>query len=187
MGRWIWLEALPTGLVGLLRIPGGNDLAGEFDLYTLVGAFLSPGSAPDRDRPALSARPRRPISRASWNESRRRIERILTMDESDADALMQLGTLYVRTNSANRLARRTFRQCLESHGGAKWRWEIQQISGSADAKDEGVVAGADRACRVARSVLGPDSNPQTPAMRRCGCHREDGASTAEIIRLRVRG
>ena len=32
-----------------------------------------------------------------WIEARRRIERILARDESDADALMQLGTLYLRT------------------------------------------------------------------------------------------
>jgi Flp pilus assembly protein TadD len=47
------------------------------------------------------------------------------MDESDSDALMQLGAVYVRTNQPT-LARRTFRQCLESKQGAKWRWEIRQ-------------------------------------------------------------
>ena len=47
------------------------------------------------------------------------------MDESDSDALMQLGTLYVRTHQPTS-ARRAFRQCLESKHGAKWRWEIQQ-------------------------------------------------------------
>lgn len=58
-----------------------------------------------------------------WVESRRRFERILTMDETDADVLMQLGTLYVRTDQPA-LARRAFRQCLELEGGSKWRWEI---------------------------------------------------------------
>ncbi len=47
------------------------------------------------------------------------------MDETDADALMQLGTLFVRTEQPA-LARRAFRQCLELEGGAKWRWEINQ-------------------------------------------------------------
>ncbi len=60
-----------------------------------------------------------------WNESRRQFERILAMDETDADALMQLGTLYVRSEQPA-LARRAFRQCLELEGGAKWRWEIHQ-------------------------------------------------------------
>jgi hypothetical protein len=49
----------------------------------------------------------------------------LARDEADADALMQLGTLYGPTHQPA-LARRTFRPCLESHGGATWRWEIQQ-------------------------------------------------------------
>jgi tetratricopeptide (TPR) repeat protein len=60
-----------------------------------------------------------------WNEARGRCERILAMDETDADALMQLGTLFLRTDQPA-LARRTFRQCLELEGGAKWRWEIDQ-------------------------------------------------------------
>jgi hypothetical protein len=62
----------------------------------------------------------------TWNEARRRFEQILAMDETDADALMQLGTLYVRTDQPT-LARRSFRQCLELEAGAKWRWEISQI------------------------------------------------------------
>jgi tetratricopeptide (TPR) repeat protein len=60
-----------------------------------------------------------------WNEARRRFEQILTMDETDADALMQLGTLFLRTDQPS-LARRTFRQCLELESGQKWRWEINQ-------------------------------------------------------------
>jgi tetratricopeptide (TPR) repeat protein len=60
-----------------------------------------------------------------WNEARRRFEQILALDETDADALMQLGTLYLRTDQPS-LARRTFRQCLELERGAKWRWEISQ-------------------------------------------------------------
>src|SRR5271157_924188 len=60
-----------------------------------------------------------------WNDSRKRIERILAIDETDADALLQLGTLHVRLHQPA-LARRAFRQCLELEGGAKWRWEIEQ-------------------------------------------------------------
>jgi len=61
-----------------------------------------------------------------WNEARRRFEQILAMDETDADALMQLGTLFVRTDQPA-LARRSFRQCLDLEKGAKWRWEISQF------------------------------------------------------------
>ena len=42
-----------------------------------------------------------------------------------ADALMQLGTLFIRTDQPS-LARRAFRQCQELDGGSKWRWEIRQ-------------------------------------------------------------
>jgi hypothetical protein len=65
----------------------------------------------------------------SYVEARRRYERIVSMDEGDADALMQLGTLFVRTDQPA-LARRAFRECLELEGGAKWRWEIQQVLAS---------------------------------------------------------
>lgn len=61
-----------------------------------------------------------------WNEARKRYEQILAMDETDADALMQLGTLFARTDQ-HALARKTFRQCLELEAGAKWRWEIGQV------------------------------------------------------------
>lgn len=60
-----------------------------------------------------------------WNEARRRLERILAMDETDADALMQLGSLFLRTDQPG-LAIRAFRQCLELERGGKWRWEIGQ-------------------------------------------------------------
>lgn len=60
-----------------------------------------------------------------FQEARRQFERIVEMDDSDADALMQLGTLFVRTEQPA-LARRAFRQCLEREGGVKWRWEIQR-------------------------------------------------------------
>jgi tetratricopeptide (TPR) repeat protein len=60
-----------------------------------------------------------------WIEAIGRIERILARDESDADALMQLGSLYVRTHQPT-LARQAFMQCLESNRGVKWRWEIER-------------------------------------------------------------
>jgi Flp pilus assembly protein TadD len=60
-----------------------------------------------------------------WNDARRALEQILALDEADTDALMQLGTLYVRIDQPH-AARRAFRQCLEYEGGAKWRWEIEQ-------------------------------------------------------------
>ena len=81
---------------------------------------------PDRHRAAIERLFREAADlylQGRWIEARRRFERILTMDDTDADVLMQLGTLYVRTDQPA-LARRAFRQCLELEGGAKWRWEI---------------------------------------------------------------
>lgn len=66
-----------------------------------------------------------------WNDARHRWERILTLDDTDADAFMQLGVLYVRT-AQHDAARRAFRQCLELESGDKWRWEIDQILGRLD-------------------------------------------------------
>ena len=60
-----------------------------------------------------------------WRDSKRRLEQILARDEADADALMQLATLYQRTAQPD-LARKTLQQCLQSREGAKWSWEIQQ-------------------------------------------------------------
>lgn len=60
-----------------------------------------------------------------WNDARRRFENILALDETDADSLMQLGSLYLRINRPDD-ARRSFRQCLELEGGVKWRWEIRR-------------------------------------------------------------
>ena len=69
-----------------------------------------------------------------WTDARRRFEQILALDETDADALMQLGSLFLRTDQPA-LARRAFRQCLELEGGAKWRWEITQATARLEAGD----------------------------------------------------
>lgn len=63
-----------------------------------------------------------------WNDARRRWEKILAMDDTDADVFMQLGVLYVRTGQ-ELSARRAFRQCLELDSVGKWHWEIEQILG----------------------------------------------------------
>ncbi len=86
---------------------------------------------PDRHRQAIDRLFREAAEhylRGEWNEARRRIESLLTMDETDADALMQLGTLLLRTGQVDQ-ARKTFRQCLELEAGSKWKWEISQVLG----------------------------------------------------------
>ena len=113
------------GLAGFLRGPGGAVLGWRACGYTLWWVWLC---HPERHRAEIDRLFREATEsylQGRWNEARRRFERILAMDETDADALMQLGTLFVRTEQPG-LARRAFRQCLELEGGAKWRWEIQQ-------------------------------------------------------------
>jgi tetratricopeptide (TPR) repeat protein len=76
-----------------------------------------------------------------WNDARKLYEEILALDETDADALVQLGFIFLHTDQTG-LARRAFRQCLELEGGAKWRWEITQALGRLDGetKGEGVAS-----------------------------------------------
>ncbi len=60
-----------------------------------------------------------------WSEARGRCEQILARDESDADCLMHLGLIYVRSGRAD-LARPVFRQCLDLESGRRWSWEIAE-------------------------------------------------------------
>lgn len=122
--RFIWTDSFAPGwsqfFAALAAITWLSSLG-----YTLWWIWLC---HPEQHRPEIDRLFREAIEsymQGRWNDARRRFERILAMDETDADALMQLGTLYVRTEQPA-LARRAFRQCLEMEGGAKWRWEIHQ-------------------------------------------------------------
>jgi hypothetical protein len=124
IGRWIWLEALPVGWADFFATLAGVIWLASLSYTVWWVRFCHPERyRVEIDR--LFREAHEAYLQGHWSESRRRIERILAMDESDCDALMQLGTLYLRTNQPT-LARRTFRQCLESKHGAKWRWEIEQ-------------------------------------------------------------
>ena len=124
VARYIWTDAFPSGwaeLFGILALLTWTSAVG----YTCWWAWLC---HPERHRLEIDRLYRDAIEaylQGRWNDCRRRLERILTMDENDAEALLQLGTLYVRMEQPSQ-ARRTFRQCLELEGGAKWRWEIEQ-------------------------------------------------------------
>lgn len=124
MARCIWTDAFA---------PGWSDFFGVFAAchwlislgYTLWWVWLC---HPERHRAEIDRLYRDAAEsylQGEWNEARRGLERILAMDETDADALMRLGTLSVRIEQPA-LARRAFRQCLELEGGAKWRWEIRR-------------------------------------------------------------
>jgi hypothetical protein len=124
VSRWIWTDAFATGM---------SDFAATLGLFSWLTSF---GYTvwwvglchPDRHRQEIERlfrEAQEAYLQGRWSESKKRIERILAKDESDADALMQLGSLYVRTREPA-MARRAFLQCLESSQGAKWRWEIQR-------------------------------------------------------------
>jgi hypothetical protein len=125
VARFIWTESFA---------PGWSEVFATLALvhwvvscgYTLWWAVFC---HPERHRAQIDQLFREAVEaylRGHWNESRRRFEQILSLDEADADALMQLGSLYVRIDQPT-AARRAFRQCLEHDGCAKWRWEIEQV------------------------------------------------------------
>ena len=124
VSRWIWNEAFAPGWSDFLAMLAWLSWLMSLG-YTVWWVGLC---HPDRHRQEIERLFREAHEaylQGRWTESKRRIERILARDETDVDALMQLGSLYVRTQQPA-LARHAFIQCLESKGGAKWRWEIQR-------------------------------------------------------------
>jgi hypothetical protein len=124
IAHWIWAESFA---------PGWGEFFATLALLTWLVSFVYSIwwvwlCHPERHRREIERLFRDAMEaylQGRWNDSRRQIERVLALDETAADALMQLGTLYVRLQQPA-LARRAFRQCLELEGGAKWRWEVQQ-------------------------------------------------------------
>jgi cytochrome c-type biogenesis protein CcmH/NrfG len=130
VARWIWQGAFPPASADFFAM-----LALAFWLASLGYTLWWVGLChPDRHRgeiDRLLREAQEAYLQGRWNDAISRLERILSRDETDADALMFLGSIYLRTDQAA-LARRAFDQCLELKGGAKWRWEIQQALSSLD-------------------------------------------------------
>lgn len=128
--HWVWTEAFAPGWPAFFAaLAAGTWLAGLG--YTLWWLWRC---HPDQHREEVDRLFGEALDlylQGRWNEARRHYEQILARDETDADALLQLGTLYARTGQPA-LARRTFRQCLELEQGAKWCWEIEQALGRLD-------------------------------------------------------
>jgi tetratricopeptide (TPR) repeat protein len=83
---------------------------------------------PERHRAEIERLYRESLScylKGEWRGARLLCEQVLARDETDAEALFHLGLVHVRLNQFE-LARRAFRQCLESAGGTTWRWEIER-------------------------------------------------------------
>jgi hypothetical protein len=132
VSRWIWVDAFATGLSDFLATLAGFSWLMTFG-YTVWWIGLC---HPDRHRQEIERlfrEAQEAYLQGRWSDSKNRIERILARDETDADALMQLGSLYIRTREPS-LARRAFLQCLESSQGSKWRWEIQTALARLNAK-----------------------------------------------------
>jgi hypothetical protein len=132
VSRWIWNEAFAPGWSDFLATLAFFSWLTSLG-YTVWWVGLC---HPDRHRHEIEKLFREAHElylQGRFSDSRRRLERILARDETDADALMQLGTLYLRTEQPI-LARRTFQQCLQLGEGVKWRWEIQQALARLDEK-----------------------------------------------------
>jgi hypothetical protein len=124
VSRWIWTEAFAPGWADFLAILAVVSWFASLG-YTVWWVGLCHPERHRREIERLYREAHEAYLQGRFSDSKQRIERILAWDEGDADALLQLGSIYVRTRQPA-LARRTFQQCLELKGGAKWRWEIEQ-------------------------------------------------------------
>jgi tetratricopeptide (TPR) repeat protein len=131
LARFVWTE---------LFLPGTTEFLCALAVLTWLGslaytlAWLARWH-PDRHRAAIDAQFREALEaylQGRWNDARRLFEGVLARDDSDADALLYLGSLYLRTGQPE-LARRALRQCLEQAGGARWAWEAREALARIDA------------------------------------------------------
>jgi len=130
VARYVWTETFPPGTPAVFAATAAAVWLAGF-AYTLGWVWLRHPANHRAEIDALYREATESYLQGQFGEARRRLERITVMDGQDADALMQLGTLFVRTEQPA-LARRAFRQCLEREGGAKWRWEIRQALAGID-------------------------------------------------------
>jgi tetratricopeptide (TPR) repeat protein len=125
LARFVWTEAFPTGaatFLSALAAVGWVATAGYTAWWTLR-------CHPERHREEIEVLHREALEaylQRRWDDARCACERIVAMDENDADALMQLGRIHVRSGRPE-LARSALRQCLALDAGQKWRWEIAGV------------------------------------------------------------
>jgi tetratricopeptide (TPR) repeat protein len=124
LSLFVWTDALPAAWPPFFALVAALTWAGAL-AYTL---WWSLACHPEGHRDEIDLLYRSALEaylQARFDDARRLLESILARDEDDADALLQLATLYARTGRPD-LARRTYRQCLDLPGGSKWRWEVHQ-------------------------------------------------------------
>jgi tetratricopeptide (TPR) repeat protein len=135
VSRWIWTEAFSPGWCSFFATSAVGAWLAGFG-YTVWWVILC---HPERYRAEIEKLFREAHEAyllGRWADAKQRIERILACDETDADALLQLGSIYLRTQQPA-LARRAFVQCLELQRGAKWRWEINRALSRLDCEQVG--------------------------------------------------
>ena len=134
VSKFLWTEAFAAGLPAFFATLAALTWLAAC-AYTLWWLWRC---HPARHREAIDGLFRESCEsylQGRWDDARRSLERLLSLDETDADALMALATLYQRTGQAD-LARSTYRQCLDLDGGAKWKWEVGRAFVALDAPPE---------------------------------------------------
>ncbi|GAC1448365.1 MAG: hypothetical protein NVSMB9_31440 [Isosphaeraceae bacterium] len=124
VSRFIWSEAFEPGWFGFFAALAVCSWVASLG-YTLWWVWLCHPTGHRAEIEGLYREASEAYLQGRFLEARGLFERIVMIDDHDADALMRLGTLFVRTDQPG-LARRAFRQCSELEGGGKWRWEIGQ-------------------------------------------------------------
>jgi cytochrome c-type biogenesis protein CcmH/NrfG len=122
--RYIWTEALDPSWAQFVAALAGATWALSL-AYTLWWLWRC---HPESHREAIDQHFHQAVDlylQGRWEHSRRRLEQTLALDENDADAWMQLGSLFVRTGRADE-GRHALRQCLVVDPTRKWRWEVEQ-------------------------------------------------------------
>jgi tetratricopeptide (TPR) repeat protein len=123
VARWVWFEAFGPGWADFLFAFAALAWSASF-AYTIWWVWLCHPDRHRREIDRLYHEAMEAYLQGRWDDARKRIERVLAMDDADADALLQLGTILARTRQYGP-AKRAFRQCLDQDGGDKWRWEVE--------------------------------------------------------------
>jgi tetratricopeptide (TPR) repeat protein len=124
LGGLLWTDWLPPGAVPFLAATAALTWLATLG-YTLWWLWRC---HPERHRVEIERLFRESLDHylhGRWNEARRCCEAILTRDEDDVEAVLQLAYIHARTGRPD-LARHAFHQCLQTDPNGKWRWEVKR-------------------------------------------------------------